>query len=41
MPIIGMLYAIVKPQGIQSSFNGSQLPKLKKYIPHMSLPWNL
>ena len=21
--------------------NGSQLPKMKKYIPHMSLPWNL
>ena len=21
--------------------NGSQLAKMKKYIPHMSLPWNL
>ena len=21
--------------------NGSQLAKIKKYIPHMSLPWNL
>ena len=22
-------------------FNGSQLAKMKKYIPYMSLPWNL
>ena len=21
--------------------NGSQLAKMQKYIPHMSLPWNL
>ena len=23
------------------AINGSQLPKMKEYIPYMSLPWNL
>ena len=25
----------------QIVFNGSQLAKMKKFIPYMSLPWNL
>ena len=43
MALVSSVNVIVKEEefGMKSQFNGSQLAKMEKSIPHMSLPWNL